>query len=324
MRRAAIESFRRHPRHCWSRSRNARAGRRCLVRTAVAHGNRPPDMRHSGRIPTSNASMLPEKAPLGDETGIGGDVDGANPAACLCKPPQAAAGQSAVHYPGFVCARSSTDRASDYGSEGWGFESLRARHRDVARHRGHPNPRSGFGVCLFAGSAGRGSAGAASGLVEGMHRVGVYPSLAVRSALTVICERAGTTALPVRRGSGGTGGRATSTAAAAGHAREGSGGGCARRRGGTRRIRRRHGTPAATMRGVFPGHSVTGEGINVPARNLAARAAAPNERIKNFPEASGNHCGYFVSCGYCGYDLNEGGEQRWLRPLLLAKSNRVT
>src|SRR5699024_414114 len=24
------------------------------------------------------------------------------------------------------CARSSTDRASDYGSEGWGFESLRA------------------------------------------------------------------------------------------------------------------------------------------------------------------------------------------------------
>src|ERR1039457_5597608 len=26
-------------------------------------------------------------------------------------------------------ARSSTDRASDYGSEGWGFESLRARHR---------------------------------------------------------------------------------------------------------------------------------------------------------------------------------------------------
>ena len=27
------------------------------------------------------------------------------------------------------CARSSTDRASDYGSEGWGFESLRARHR---------------------------------------------------------------------------------------------------------------------------------------------------------------------------------------------------
>ena len=25
-------------------------------------------------------------------------------------------------------ARSLTDRASDYGSEGWGFESLRARH----------------------------------------------------------------------------------------------------------------------------------------------------------------------------------------------------
>src|SRR6266699_4143502 len=28
---------------------------------------------------------------------------------------------------GSPCARSSTDRASDYGSEGWGFESLRAR-----------------------------------------------------------------------------------------------------------------------------------------------------------------------------------------------------
>jgi hypothetical protein len=32
----------------------------------------------------------------------------------------------AVDYPG-TRARSSTDRASDYGSEGWGFESLRAR-----------------------------------------------------------------------------------------------------------------------------------------------------------------------------------------------------
>src|SRR6266567_3112436 len=35
----------------------------------------------------------------------------------------------ALPYPvqGSPCARSSTDRASDYGSEGWGFESLRAR-----------------------------------------------------------------------------------------------------------------------------------------------------------------------------------------------------
>ena len=30
-------------------------------------------------------------------------------------------------------ARSSTDRASDYGSEGWGFESLRARHCHQSR-----------------------------------------------------------------------------------------------------------------------------------------------------------------------------------------------
>src|ERR1700760_3501825 len=34
--------------------------------------------------------------------------------------------QSVVNYPR-TSARSSTDRASDYGSEGWGFESLRAR-----------------------------------------------------------------------------------------------------------------------------------------------------------------------------------------------------
>ena len=34
--------------------------------------------------------------------------------------------RSAVHWRGSG-ARSSTDRASDYGSEGWGFESLRAR-----------------------------------------------------------------------------------------------------------------------------------------------------------------------------------------------------
>jgi hypothetical protein len=39
------------------------------------------------------------------------------------------------------CARSSTDRASDYGSEGWGFESLRARKgllasENAGRHAG--------------------------------------------------------------------------------------------------------------------------------------------------------------------------------------------
>src|SRR5690349_2679647 len=34
------------------------------------------------------------------------------------------------------CARSSTDRASDYGSEGWGFESLRARHH-IRRSRSY-------------------------------------------------------------------------------------------------------------------------------------------------------------------------------------------
>jgi hypothetical protein len=34
-----------------------------------------------------------------------------------------------------VCARSSTDRAFDYGSKGWGFESLRARSFETATHK---------------------------------------------------------------------------------------------------------------------------------------------------------------------------------------------
>ena len=36
---------------------------------------------------------------------------------------------------GASSARSSTDRASDYGSEGWGFESLRARHISAGQGR---------------------------------------------------------------------------------------------------------------------------------------------------------------------------------------------
>ncbi len=42
-------------------------------------------------------------------------------------------------------ARSSTDRASDYGSEGWGFESLRAHHCSFAG-RWFPPPGAGGGV----------------------------------------------------------------------------------------------------------------------------------------------------------------------------------
>ena len=45
---------------------------------------------------------------------------------------------SRVHWP--PCARSSTDRASDYGSEGWGFESLRAREDKVAGRGRFPVP----------------------------------------------------------------------------------------------------------------------------------------------------------------------------------------
>ena len=39
---------------------------------------------------------------------------------------------TSIQHPG---ARSSTDRASDYGSEGWGFESLRARSLRQRRHQ---------------------------------------------------------------------------------------------------------------------------------------------------------------------------------------------
>ena len=49
------------------------------------------------------------------------------------------------------CARSSTDRASDYGSEGWGFESLRAR--SVLRQTTRP---------LTSGNAGGGLARSSS------------------------------------------------------------------------------------------------------------------------------------------------------------------
>ena len=45
---------------------------------------------------------------------------------------------------GISSARSSTDRASDYGSEGWGFESLRAR-QGVTHVSGHRNDLAPYG-----------------------------------------------------------------------------------------------------------------------------------------------------------------------------------
>src|SRR2546422_7525513 len=47
-------------------------------------------------------------------------------------------------------ARSSMDRASDYGSEGWGFNSLRARHH----HMGHPVAVQELKARLAGGPAG--------------------------------------------------------------------------------------------------------------------------------------------------------------------------
>src|SRR5262249_38127893 len=47
-------------------------------------------------------------------------------------------------------ARSSTDRASDYGSEGWGFESLRARSTRslLTRHYAESNIDAGFSTSV--------------------------------------------------------------------------------------------------------------------------------------------------------------------------------
>src|SRR2546427_7444722 len=53
-------------------------------------------------------------------------------------------------------ARSSMDRASDYGSEGWGFNSLRARHH----HMGHPAAVQELKARLAGGPAVAGLTGA--------------------------------------------------------------------------------------------------------------------------------------------------------------------
>src|SRR3989442_5872541 len=53
-------------------------------------------------------------------------------------------------------ARSSMDRASDYGSEGWGFNSLRARHH----HMGHPVAVQELKARLAGGPPGASLAGA--------------------------------------------------------------------------------------------------------------------------------------------------------------------
>src|SRR2546427_11837419 len=53
-------------------------------------------------------------------------------------------------------ARSSMDRASDYGSEGWGFNSLRARHH----HMGHPVAVQELKARLAGAPAGGGAGGA--------------------------------------------------------------------------------------------------------------------------------------------------------------------
>src|SRR5215207_7164736 len=41
---------------------------------------------------------------------------------------------SSAHGPHWLCPRSSTDRASGFGPEGWGFESLRGYQENLRRH----------------------------------------------------------------------------------------------------------------------------------------------------------------------------------------------
>src|SRR3989441_9161718 len=60
-------------------------------------------------------------------------------------------------------ARSSMDRASDYGSEGWGFNSLRARHH----HMGHPAAIQDLKARLAGGPAGARPTGAGDFVEKG-------------------------------------------------------------------------------------------------------------------------------------------------------------
>src|ERR1700722_5722899 len=52
-----------------------------------------------------------------------------------------------------TCARSSTDRAFDYGSKGWGFESLRARSFETATHKALTGIPTGQGLVCWLGAA---------------------------------------------------------------------------------------------------------------------------------------------------------------------------
>src|SRR2546422_2965890 len=64
-------------------------------------------------------------------------------------------------------ARSSMDRASDYGSEGWGFNSLRARHH----HMGHPAAVQELKARLAGAPAGAGPTGAGGSADNGVPTV---------------------------------------------------------------------------------------------------------------------------------------------------------
>ncbi len=72
------------------------------------------------------------------------------------------------------CARSSMDRASDYGSEGWGFESLRARS-------GPPRCDPPVGVLRFSGPS---LSDRRSPIEPSLHEYGGWSSLRVVPVLT--------------------------------------------------------------------------------------------------------------------------------------------
>ena len=80
----------------------------CCACVRCRIGGKRQEACQSGRMGLTANELSPSKA-----------TGGSNPLA------SAVADSSAAQLK--TCARSSTDRASDYGSEGWGFESLRAR-----------------------------------------------------------------------------------------------------------------------------------------------------------------------------------------------------
>src|SRR3954452_608307 len=98
-------------------------------------------------------------------------------------------------------ARSSTDRASDYGSEGWGFESLRARQEDVTP--GRPPSRLGGRVLPAAQASGSATRLQEVGRPDECLSIALDPSRArMLRAVRLPVRRAAHAPCPLDRGDG--------------------------------------------------------------------------------------------------------------------------